>query len=270
MDYPLPRNVLFQGLQVAVCRDCGFGTVPERIDPERLQNYYRCEYAGHAERGLMPLPVKYFSDTAEMFKPQRSLSQLRLANRHLTKAPDRILDLGAGFGTTLYLARRDFWPEAELIAVEPDSTMGEYLATAGCRQISDLNDAVPASYDLIIASHVLEHYQADDIGRVLARIRSLLAPSGMLLAEVPNSDFSVYQEIAGHSHEPHLLFFSQRAFGSLLENHGFHIRFLESVGSLRRRSVSSRLAAYARRLTRRPAAEYGGDRTALRLLAQPG
>jgi SAM-dependent methyltransferase len=267
IPYPLPRSALFQDLSIAVCRDCGLGAVRQPIDPARLQHYYEHVYAGHAGRDDKPGPDRYFSDPAQMFKPQRSLSQLRLANQRLATPPRRILDLGAGFGTTLYLARREFWPKAELVAVEPDASMREYLAAIDCRQLARLDEAEPRSCDLIIASHILEHYQVDEIADGLTRLRSLLSPGGMLLAEVPNSNFLTNPEIAGHSHEPHLLFFSRQAFRKVIEKSGFYVSFLDTAGPLRRRRLRDRLAARLRRLAGKPAGEYGGERAALRLLA---
>jgi SAM-dependent methyltransferase len=270
IPYPMPRNPLFRDLRIELCRDCGLGAVRKSIKPEKLRQYYVSEYAGHAGRHAAPAPENYFSDTAVMFKPKRSLSQLRLAKGSLAAAPKRILDLGAGFGTTLFLARRDFWPQAELIAIEPDRSMSSYLSAAGCCQVLSIDDVEPRSCDLIIASHVLEHYQADEIGDVLAQLRLLLARRGTLLVEVPNSDFSDDPTIAAHSHEPHLLFFSKKALGSLLTRHGFKVTFLASAGPQRRRGVMDRVMARFRRLIGWPLTEYGGDRAALRLLAQAG
>jgi SAM-dependent methyltransferase len=263
----MPQNTLFVGLNIAVCRNCGLGAVAQQIDAARLQHYYEQAYAKHAGRDEKPEPERYFADLALMFKPQRSLAQLRLARQHLAAAPRRILDLGAGFGTTLYLAHQEFWPQAELIAVEPDATMQAYLAAIGCRQIEKIEVAEPQSCDLIIASHVLEHYPAESIGDVLAKLKSRLSPGGKLLAEVPNSDFSANPEIAGHSHEPHLLFFSKTALRQLFETNGFAVSFISTAGSLRKRRLHDRLGARLRRLAGRPAGEYGGDRSALRLIA---
>ncbi len=267
IGYPLPKNPLFKGLTVGVCGRCGFGAVEQHIDPAELRRYYETTYAEHANRKDKPDPARYFSDPAALFKPRRSLSQLQLAQSRLPAPPGVVLDLGAGFGTTLHLARRDFWPQAEFIAVEPDLSMQPYLAALGCRQVPGLEDVAPQSCDLIVASHVLEHFQATEIEDVLTRLRSLLRPGGRLLAEVPNSDFSANPEVAGHSHEPHLLFFSRGAFGRLVESCGFRVDFLATVGSPRRRRLSERLAGYLRRLAGRPPAEYGGNRAALRLLA---
>lgn len=267
LAYPLPRSSIFQGLTVSVCRNCGLGTVDQRFEADQLRHYYENGYAKHASRDSKADPEHYFSDKSLMFKPQRSLSQLRLVDSRTTQAPRTILDLGAGFGTTLYLAKHEFWPDASLTAVEPDLAVQGHLAAIGCRHLPSLEDVAPESCDLIVASHVLEHYQADDIRDVLTKLKSLLSPHGLLLAEVPNSDFLANPEIGGHSHEPHLLFFSAQSFRTLVEKCGFRVSFLSTTGSLRRRSLPQRVASPLRRLMGRPAKEYGGDRAALRLLA---
>ncbi|WP_299615502.1 class I SAM-dependent methyltransferase [Pelagibius sp.] len=268
MDYPLPRNELFRNLAVLVCQTCGFGAVKTPIDPQRLHRYYEDDYAGHAGREAKAAPERYFSDSALMFKPQRSLSQLRLAEGTLSGAPRTILDVGAGFGTTLFLARQQFWPEAELLAVEPDASMAGYLSRAGCRQLASPQQVDPGSCDLIVASHVLEHYQEEEILDILGALRTLLSPRGWILAEVPNSDFSADPDIAGHSHEPHLLFFSKKSLRQVFERCGLRVSFLDTVGPVRRRGLGDRLGNRLRRLAGRPASEYGGNRAALRILAQ--
>ncbi len=265
IPYPLPRSDLFAGLDVGLCRHCGMGAVLSAIDPDRLHQYYVRDYAHLTDRHERPAPAAYFASREAMFKPQRSLSQLRLAAKHLPDPPRRILDLGAGFGTTLYLAK-EFWAEAALLAVEPDSAMAPYLQHIGAEVVQSPGQVEAQSVDLVIASHVLEHYQAAEVAEVLQELRRLLAPGGIVVAEVPNSDFVAYPQIAGHSHEPHLLFFSPAAFSALFTKAGFSIRFASTVGSLRSRGpLLDLVEKVRRRIAGR--SEYGPHRSAIRLVA---
>ncbi|MEQ8356258.1 MAG: class I SAM-dependent methyltransferase [Kiloniellaceae bacterium] len=266
IDYPMPVSELFSDLKIGLCPKCGLGAVLSQIDAQRLHLYYEQDYAKLAKRHQRPAPAAYFADPAHMFKPQRSRSQLRLAASHLSCTPRRILDLGAGFGTTLHLARAEFWPEAELTAIEPDLSMAPYLHTVGAEVVPGIEQAAQNSYNLIIASHVLEHYQAFEIMELLHSVRKLLAPRGIVVAEVPNSDFAAYPDIAGHSHEPHLLFFSQESFTSLFKACGLPILFASTVGSLRYRGL---VAGVVEKLRRRLAggSEYGVHRSAVRIVA---
>lgn len=266
MPYPLPRSDLFAGLEIGICRHCGMGAVLNEIAPDRLHQYYVRDYARLTERLERPGPAAYFASRESMFKPQRSLSQLRLAARYLPGPPRRILDLGAGFGTTLHLARQEFWQEAALLAVEPDSAMAPYLQHIGAEVVQAPDQVAAQSVDLVIASHVLEHYPAGQVAGVLQELRRLLAPGGIVVAEVPNSDFVAYPQIADHSHEPHLLFFSRAAFSALFAAEGFQIRFASTVGSLRSRGpLLDLVEKVRRRIAGR--SEYGPHRAAIRLLA---
>jgi len=265
--YPHPRSALFTGLRISVCESCGFGSVDRAIEPTQLRNYYEREYGALSGRDRRPEPAAYFADMKVMFKPQRSLSQLRLARQYLAAPPASILDVGAGFGTTLHFAKQEFWPEATLHAVEPDLSMAAYLQHIGAEMLPDLDQARPGAYDLIVASHVLEHYQASEIGSILQRLHALLAPGGIIVAEVPNSDFSAYPRIDERSHEPHLLFFSLPSMRAMFQAAGFDIRFASTIGALHSRGPMIDFADKVRRKLSPAKSEYGKHRAAIRLAA---
>lgn len=103
------------------------------------------------------------------------------------KRGGRLLDIGCGSGHLLSLARERGW-RAEGIEASPEAaafareTLG-LDASAGTLDTADL----PASaYDAVTMIHVLEHLP--DPVPALARIRTLLAPRGILLLNVPNFD----------------------------------------------------------------------------------
>ena len=266
LAYPHPKSELFEGLEVCLCRSCGMGWVDRQLDPARLHAYYAEDYAQHAKRVQRPGPEAYFGAPEQMFKPQRSRAQLRLAQERLARPPRRLLDFGAGFGTTLYLARKEFRPETTLVAVEPDLSMKPYLEFIAAEIVENLDQVATASCDLIIASHVIEHYQSAEVEEVLQKLRACLAPDGLLVAEVPNSDFQAYPDIAGHSHEPHLLFFSQKAFAALFTAAGFSVPCVSTTGSQRRHGALADLTGKVlRRLKGK--SEYGNHRSAIRLAA---
>jgi hypothetical protein len=76
-----------------------------------------------------------------------------------------------GFGTTLYLARQDFWPEAKLLAVEPDASMLgiAFSATVGPARRRGLRDRVNARIRRLTGKSASEYGGDRAALRLLAR-----------------------------------------------------------------------------------------------------
>jgi 2-polyprenyl-3-methyl-5-hydroxy-6-metoxy-1,4-benzoquinol methylase len=109
----------------------------------------------------------------------------------------------------------------------------------------------PASYDLAIASHCLEH--VDDPGALIDSMTEALCSDGALFIEVPNGP--------GHPHLPfddnrsHLHFFSVASLSRLLIDRGFQIAAMETGARFDARYVDSQ-RVIARRPSKQPPGEY--------------
>lgn len=106
--------------------------------------------------------------------------------RHLPR-PGRMLDLGCGDGTVLWLAREDGWQVkgVELFAEHTKlvrETLGFEVETSDITAYAGVDEA----WDCVVLTHVLEHLP-DPVG-ALAKIRGLLKPSGAGVLEFPNID----------------------------------------------------------------------------------
>lgn len=102
-------------------------------------------------------------------------------------SPGRMLDLGCGDGIVLHLARQDGW-EVQGIELFPEQ-VDLVRQTLGLDvQVSDIESfrGAPASWDVVLLTHVLEHLP-DPVG-ALRKIRELLAPGGIGVLEFPNID----------------------------------------------------------------------------------
>jgi len=101
--------------------------------------------------------------------------------------PGRMLDLGCGDGTVLWLAKRDGW-EVEGVELFPEhasmvqrthgfpvtaASVADYRGTSG-------------TWDVVVLTHVLEHLP-DPVG-ALVKIQDLLSPNGIGVLEFPNID----------------------------------------------------------------------------------
>ena len=106
--------------------------------------------------------------------------------RHTTR-PGRMLDLGCGDGTVLWLAREDGWHVQGVELFPEHATL--VSDTLGIDvEVSDITAyrGVRDSWDCVVLTHVLEHLP-DPVG-ALIKIRGLLKPGGAGVLEFPNID----------------------------------------------------------------------------------
>jgi len=120
-------------------------------------------------------------------KQNRGHRQTYAFIRKHARPPGRMLDLGCGDGTVLWLARADGW-EVEGVELDPEHTAMVQRTHGFPVTASDLDSyqGTPGAWDVVVLTHVLEHVR--DPVNVLARICSLLRPGGVAVLEFPNID----------------------------------------------------------------------------------
>lgn len=130
----------------------------------------------------------------------------------------RILDFGCGRGTLLRLLAARY-PAASFTGYDPNPVAKEYKA--GNLRLTTAPNTLDGPYDLIIMSHVLEHFVDFSC---LATASRLLSPDGALYVEVP--DAARYADYPRRSFlyyfdRIHINHFSRTALQHLLGHHGF-------------------------------------------------
>lgn len=200
----------------------GFWFVPSRYRLVDLRHFYENTFYDSAKPGYLTKvreELDYWRDIASW--------RLRLIERVLEKT-GRILDVGAGAGVLLDVARRRGWC---VRGVEPS-----VIAAAFAAEQLDLHlyrgfieDYTDEPFDVVYASFVLEHIA--DPWSCMNRLRSLTKPQGLVWIEVPNDfnrmQLAVQRELAkdpwwivpGH----HLNYFDFNSLGTLLEQSGFSV-----------------------------------------------
>jgi glycosyltransferase involved in cell wall biosynthesis/SAM-dependent methyltransferase len=169
-----PLRTRSDGVEVRRCRGCGMGVVAER--PEDLLGLYDDAYYGGAEAGS---GYEEYQVVAAHSLPWAA--QLV----RLLQPAGKVLDVGAADGTLLSLLGDDY----DRYAIEVNPELLDGLGRQGIRPLArDLFDdraLAPhhGTFDVVSAIAVLEHVA--DIRGALDRIRALLAPTGVLLFEVP-------------------------------------------------------------------------------------
>lgn len=166
------RNLLaFSGeADLVRCGGCGYVFHNPRPVPEAVAHFYAT-------------PGKYASWLdEERGREHLWRSRLRIVRRR--RRAGRLLDIGAGVGAFLNLARESFdvsgtEVSTEAILVAKERYDIELLAGA----VEEM-ELPPGSFDVITMFHVLEHLHRP--AETLAECRRLLKPGGLLIVAVPN------------------------------------------------------------------------------------
>jgi SAM-dependent methyltransferase len=209
------RNRRFRMAVVLYCTKCGSGYVP---DADRiLEGYYRDEYAETNRRDRDLAPEAYF---AAGDKPplNRYFNRARAHVNMLTNAGatfGTVLDYGSGPGYFLSESK-----PTEPFAVELDSYSWKYLDHLGATRIV-AEELGRDRFDVIVASHVIEHFTDTTFDTAVSGIVAALKPGGRLLVEVPHGGHS-YLGYTGKQ-EPHTLFFTPAGLLATLRRAGLKV-----------------------------------------------
>ena len=193
---------------VRCCGDCGMVQQDPVVPAETLVRQYSL-FSNYTQFSAGDPPL--LSSTARM---------LELAARHRL-APGRIYEIGAATGSALWHFRNYGW---DVGGCDPSAKAVEQ-ALAFNRIALDVGDEAAtlggqSDVDLITLSHVLEHLE--DPAASLARIRLALAPSGMLMFEVPCLAEPQINPPGLFTLE-HLNYFDRTSLANLLARTGFEI-----------------------------------------------
>jgi 2-polyprenyl-3-methyl-5-hydroxy-6-metoxy-1,4-benzoquinol methylase len=151
----------------------------------------------------------------------------------------RALEIGCGAGANLAEVKKRF-PNCHTTGVELRSDAAQAATNSGRVDTVVHGDVLvpaqvhfaPASFDLVICSHVLEHFAQPDL--VLARVREWLKPGGQLLVALPNvRHVSVLVDLlwrgdfryraAGILDHTHLRFYTRKSASRFLTDGGWRI-----------------------------------------------
>jgi 2-polyprenyl-3-methyl-5-hydroxy-6-metoxy-1,4-benzoquinol methylase len=143
---------------------------------ENLGKYYESEdYISHTDNKR-----SLFEKMYHFIKNIALKNKLNLINS-LQPQKGRILDIGAGTGDFLSVAKNDGW---ETIGVEPSERAKSIAKNKGVSFVEQTSELENNSFDLISMWHVLEH--VPDLDAQIKELKRLLKPSGTLIIAVPN------------------------------------------------------------------------------------
>ena len=169
-----------------------------------------------------------FYTTAQLAKRpflRRRAHELLEAIERIQGRPGRLLDVGCGIGTELEVARDRGW---QAKGIEQSATLHKVARASGLDVTAvPLADAgFPAAlFDCVTVNHALEHVPR--VRPLLATVRRVLRPDGLLFVSVPNLDAWPHR-VGAHrlglafDHDHHL-FFTPSTLDRLLRTTGFSI-----------------------------------------------
>ncbi|WP_395066694.1 class I SAM-dependent methyltransferase [Flavobacterium sp.] len=175
---------------------------------EKLPSYYESvDYISHTDGNK-----SLFEKMYQFVKGIALKNKLKLINSESQKG--RILDIGAGVGDFLSVAKNDGW---QTIGVEPSDKAKAIAINKGVSFVENLSELESNSFDVITMWHVLEH--VPDLENQIKELKRLIKPTGTVIIAVPNFksfDAKHYKEFwAAYDIPIHLWHFSKTAIQKL-------------------------------------------------------
>lgn len=200
------------------CDACGSGFLPDA--GALVADYYETSYSAEIKQDRGMEPELYFSPEARknshaVDRYLRRVEHQITALRRLGGPYHAVLDFGSGPGYFLKLL-----DPPQKLAVELDTASEKFLTYIGAKIVS-LEDIEPATLDLVVASHSIEHLLIEELDRTLAALRTALKPGGLIYIEVPQAALTALE--LPYRHEPHSIFFSPRGLDRTVQRAGFGI-----------------------------------------------
>jgi SAM-dependent methyltransferase len=158
------------------------------------------------------------------YDPNRAVVWKVIAD-HLSKwipQDAHVLEIGAGYCDWINAVRAgrkvaiDVWPEMPRHAA-PNVDARILNATASLPSLGS------ATFDIVLASNVIEHFETDVASAIVANVVTLLKPGGRFIVIQPNFRFAYRQYFDDYTHRS---IFTDVSLSSLMRNSGLTIDVL--------------------------------------------
>lgn len=232
----------------AQCSTCSL-VFADPLPSEADWEAYNADYftSAHGEAHLAPRAVTF---RAALGKIRADFIAQEAAARGLTI--HRILEIGPGFGelAEAWIATH---PNTAYCAVETDSSVYTRLTSIGVSLVPDMKTISGEGFDLVLASHVLEH-TLDPVG-FLSSMAQCTKSGGLIFVETPCRD-----DLYKTGDEPHTLFFDKPAMADAAKRAGLTGLKLSYHGEARQDLIAERDRSRPIRLMMRGLREIRLDR----------
>lgn len=191
-------------------------TTPQPAESDLPQYYESDDYISHTD-GKRSLFEKMY----QAIKNIALQNKLKLINS-LSENKGKLLDIGAGTGDFLNVAKQNGW---ETIGTEPSEKAKTIALKKGVHFVDSTKDLADHSIDVISMWHVLEHVPNPEIQ--IAELKRLIKPTGTIIVAVPNfnsHDAKHYGAFwAAYDVPRHLWHFSKTGIQKLFAAQGIHL-----------------------------------------------
>ncbi|MFT7036572.1 MAG: ubiquinone/menaquinone biosynthesis C-methylase UbiE [Cyclobacteriaceae bacterium] len=179
---------------------------------EDLAKYYESnDYISHTDS-----KAGFMASMYQNIKKYSLALKLRLILT-LNGSPGLLLDIGAGTGDFLKLAKDNGW---EVKGIEPNDGAANLAKQKKLEIYENIDQLSGQTFDVVTLWHVLEHLP--DLEMVIQKIESLIKPGGTLIVAVPNFksyDANYYKNYwAAYDTPRHLWHFSKTAMGNIFSS----------------------------------------------------
>ncbi len=205
-------------LQTVICQGCGLVYTNPRMSEQENREFYKNRYWGKFKNKTVP-DERFFRRRLPKIKP--ILGQIRIYLRPGVS----VLEIGCGVGALLHSMRATVASDGTFIGIEPHQGHAQFareakqldVRTGLLNEIS--HELKPASFDLVVMNHVLEHTPSPT--EVFLTVKNLLKPRGVFVVEVPNIE-APGSRLSHFFHVAHHYAFSSRTLQRLAQKTGFH------------------------------------------------
>lgn len=191
-------------------------TTPKPEEKELFRYYESENYISHTD-GKRSL----FEKVYHFVKNIALKNKLKLINKEQPQQ-GRLLDIGAGTGDFLVLAKKNNW---NTVGIEPNEKAKQIAIDKGVDFVSSVKELEDYSFDIITMWHVLEH--VPNLEEQIAELKRIVKPSGTIIIAVPNFksfDASYYGKFWAAFDVPrHLWHFSKKAIKVLFQRENLNV-----------------------------------------------
>lgn len=245
------------GFAIVRCRRCNLAYVNPRLSLSTLARLYGDQVIS---------PAAYYVRTEQA--DERSFAA-RIALIQRWRKPGRLLDLGCGPGAFSMVARAHGW---STLGLDINATSVALCRERGLDVIAGTfphQDLATRRFDAVAMNDFLEHMPEPVVA--LRAVRELLDPGGVVFISTPDIG-SLVARVTGEwwSHlkpNEHLVYFDRRTIRRLLEETGFRVEHVQSIGRIRNLGVAiEKIAAYGElpsRIARAVVPEWLADRVSV-------
>jgi 2-polyprenyl-3-methyl-5-hydroxy-6-metoxy-1,4-benzoquinol methylase len=145
--------------------------------------------------------------------------------RHIPEDKNtRILDLGCGCGSYLYLLAKEGYLSLEGVDRSPEQVASARRLGLECVKAGNilvhLSEREPGSCDVVMAFDVIEHLGKEEALQFADRVFRVLAPGGLFILHLPNGEGFLSGSVA-HGDFTHEILLTSTSLGQLLRCSGF-------------------------------------------------